>query len=381
MLDICLLGLRIRVVCQGRGTVDAELRGVYGFFDCGVGVRAEIYAGCCFERAKLLLRVQVMPSKMLSTAYESLSSLLEAGVPLIRSLKTVTAGLRGREKAGFLSVTTAIEKGTPLSEAMAGRGKVFSQLEIMIVGAAEASGNLAESFTLLGKWHEFSRRIRRRLWSGLMLPIFVIHAVAFVVPLPALIIGGFDFGAYFRTASRVLAVPYLIAAVIIGIIVLTPQTGIARRMLDRISLRIPALGRGIYYVALSRYCWVFHMTCKAGMPMTECADMALKVVGNAVVVELFRPTLASVKAGNAFSEGLNSKLPPEFLEPWRIAEETGKLDEVSERLAVRNGEKAEFWFREFAIWFPRVVYLILMIVLAIIVIRQFMSVYIGALSA
>ncbi len=50
------------------------------------------------------------------------------------------------------------------------------------------------------------------------------------------------------------------------------------------------------------------------------------------------------------------KLPPEFLEPWRIGEETGSLDEVAKRLAEANAEAAEFWFGEFARWLPRVVY-------------------------
>ena len=101
-------------------------------------------------------------AKGLATVYDNLSTLLAAGVPLIRSLRTVSKGLRGRLQKAFLQVTETIQKGMPLTDAMAMHPKVFAQLDIMITHAAEQSGTLAESFDRLGQWYKFSKRITAR---------------------------------------------------------------------------------------------------------------------------------------------------------------------------------------------------------------------------
>jgi len=319
--------------------------------------------------------------KGLATVYDNLSTLLAAGVPLIRSLRTVSAGLRGRLQQVILQVTGSVEKGAPLSDAMSLHPKVFAGLDVMIIHAAEESGNLAEALDLLGKWYKFSKRIRSLTLSGLALPILVIHLAAVLFPLPGLALGGWDFAAYGRSVLLLLLVLFYIPAMlVICVIRFTPETGIARRTLDLFSLKIPGLGRARYKLALSRYCWIFHITSKAGMPITECAEMAIEGTGNTVVANLFRPTVASVNAGNPFSEGLSSKLPPEFIEPWRIGEETGQIDEITKRLAEKNAESAEFWFKQFAIWFPRIVYAVLCLIMIVMVFKGYANIYGGLLD-
>ena len=317
-------------------------------------------------------------AKGLATVYDDLSTLLAAGVPLIRSLRTVSAGLRGRLQQVFLQVTGSVEKGIPLSDAMSSHPKVFARLDVMIIHAAEESGNLAEALGLLGKWYEFSRRIRNLTLSGLALPILMIHLAAVLFPVPALALGGWDFEAYFRSVLLTLAIPYMLGAAIIGVMHLTPQTGIARRTFDSVLLHIPFfLGRALYKLAISRYCWIFHITSKAGMPITECSEMAANGAGNMAAADLFRACTASVKAGNPFSDGLSPRLPPEFVEPWRVGEETGRLDEISKRLAEKNGEAAEFWFNQFAFWFPRVVYAVIAAVMIVKVFKGYAGLYGG----
>ncbi|MBN2270167.1 MAG: type II secretion system F family protein [Sedimentisphaerales bacterium] len=321
-------------------------------------------------------------AKGLATVYDNLSTLLAAGVPLIRSLRTVSAGLKGRLRQVFAKATSTVEKGMPLSEAMSLHPKVFARLDIMIIHAAEESGNLAEALDMLGHWYEFSRRIRNLTLASLALPILMAHLAAVIYPVPALVWSDWDFAAYRRTALLiVLVLCYIPAALIICIIRFTPQTGAMRRIVDRISLRMPLfLGRALRKLALSRYCWIFHMTSQAGMPITECSEMAANGAGNMVVADLFMACTASVKAGNSFSDGLSPKLPPEFVEPWRIGEETGRLDEISKRLAQKNGEDAEFWFKQFAVWFPRAYYGVIAAVMIVMVFKGYANLYGGLLN-
>jgi len=150
---------------------------------------------------------------------------------------------------------------------------------------------------------------------------------------------------------------------------MTPKTGPARRVLDKVVLRIPILGKAFRKLAISRFCWAFHMLCKAGVPYSESVEMAISVTGNLVVADLFKPTAESVKAGQLMSEGLSPKLPLDLVEMWKTGEETGRLDDVSKRLANNYFEQAEFWFAEFTRWFPRFVYLLICIMMIIMIFK------------
>jgi hypothetical protein len=60
---------------------------------------------------------------------------------------------------------------------------------------------------------------------------------------------------------------------------------------------------------------------------------------------------------------------------WKIGEETGNLDEVTKRLAQQNIEVAEFWFQEFARWFPRFVYCLIALFMIISVFKGYSRIY------
>jgi type IV pilus assembly protein PilC len=299
----------------------------------------------------------------LALAYQNLSTMLDAGVPLLRSINTASSGLKPHMRAAFLRLAESASKGNTLAEEMIKSPNIFSPLDVMLIQAAETSGSLPESFNLLSQWHEFSNRIGKKMLSGMLLPFLMIHAVAFIAPIPVFVPGDWQIGPYLTSVVTILLLFYIPAAIIFIILRMTPKTGLFRRLLDRLTLRIPLLGRAVYKLALSRYCWVFHMLTKAGIPITDCAERAASAAGNAVVTDLVKPAAASAKAGRPVSDGLPSKLPTDFLEIWRVGEEAGKLDDVTKRLADDNAEAAEFWFSEFARWLPRFIYLLICILM------------------
>jgi type IV pilus assembly protein PilC len=291
----------------------------------------------------------------IALAYHNLATMLDAGVPMQRSLNVVAVGLEDRLHRAFLELAEAVAKGNTLAETMTGSPAVFGPLDVMIVRAAEKSGSLPESLNLLSKWYEFSARIRKRMLSGLLLPIFLIHLTAIFAPLPGYLLGGWNIWGYLTEVAVILSLFYVPAAAVL-IVRMMPRTSPLYRMLDKLMLKIPVLSQAVFKLALSRYCWVFHMLTRAGLPITDCAEMAAAGTGNVVVAELFEPGTASAKAGNPVSAGFSTQLPVELISIWRIGEETGELDNVTKRLADSNGQAAEFLFGEVAQWFPRLVY-------------------------
>jgi len=306
-------------------------------------------------------------SGKLAITYNNLSNMLAAGVPVQRSLNTLIPGLKGRLQEAFLALADGVAEGNPLAYTMVLHPKVFAPVDIMIVQVGEKSGNLPELIGLLSRWHEMSGRMLKRMISGLLLPILVLTVAAFVFPLPSFVLGVITLKSYLLKVVGILMLFWVPAAIIVLIIRMTPKTGQARRVLDTVALRIPILGSAIHKLAIGRFCWAFHMLCKAGVPYSESVDMAMSVTGNLVVADLFAPAAESVKAGELMSEGFSQKLPFELVEMWKVGEETGMLDDVTTRLANNYSEQADFWFGQFTYWFPRVVYFLICLLLIIMI--------------
>jgi len=313
--------------------------------------------------------------KTLALAYHNLSTMLDAGVPLLRSLNTVASGLEPRVRKAFLAVADGVSKGNSLAETMRLNPRVFSPLDVMLIDAGETSGNLAELMGLLAKWHEMSRRMLRKMLSGLLLPVVILTIAAFVAPLPGFILGDQKTGDFLLNVVGILLLFWIPAAIVFLIVRTTPKTGPLRRALDHLVLRIPILGRAMYKMALCRFLWVFHAMCKAGVPLVDCIGMAISAAGNAVVGDLFRPAAERVRAGEPIGEALPKRLPVELVEMWKVGEETGTLDEVTRRLAEQNADAAEFWLAEFARWFPRFVYFLVCLLMIYFVFVGYSRIY------
>ena len=137
---------------------------------------------------------------------------------------------------------------------------------------------------------------------------------------------------------------------------LTPRTGFFRRRLDSLTLRIPVLGQAIRQLALSRYCRVFYMLFKGGLPITQCAQKASEHTGNILITDMLSGGTNSAIAGNPVSEGFSQELPKDFIEHWQIGEETGELDNVVRRLVETSTEMSEQIFVELGQWTPKLIY-------------------------
>ena len=141
--------------------------------------------------------------------YHDLAVLQEAGLPILRSLDTVTAGLQGKLKKAFSDVRNSISQGQTVSESMAKHRKAFGRLDVILVEAAEISGKLPECFRLLTNWYEFRMRLLRIIKTGLILPFFVLSIGAFIIPIPKMLLGNITLGGYFFRVFKVLAFFYM----------------------------------------------------------------------------------------------------------------------------------------------------------------------------
>lgn len=294
-----------------------------------------------------------------SSVYHNLATLLEAGLPVVRSLRTAGGGTRGKLRRQFAAMADAAADGAPMAETMARHPREFDPLEVLLVRTGETAGNLPACLTMLSEWFAFRRRLARSLTSGMILPLIVLHGAAFIAPLPTLFLTDMTLAGYMRQVLTILAVFWIPVVAILAVLRFAPKGGVARRLLDLVVMRIPLVRRGVRSLSLSRYFRAFAMLHKAGVPIVRTASLAVEVGGNSVIMDLVRGGADSAREGRPVSEGFSPMLPREYLEIWQIGEKTGTLDAAASRAADHAGESADRVFTELCRWIPRIIYCII----------------------
>jgi type IV pilus assembly protein PilC len=324
----------------------------------------------------------VMASKTrLAEAYYDLAVMLDAGLPILRSLDIVIQGRKGYFKQVFGRIRESLSKGSSLSESMGRQRKVFPQLDLMLVEAAETSGSLGESFKMLSQWHEFVHRIVRKIWMGLLYPTLILHIGAFIFAF-ASFLPEFPTGQQYLTRLMTIVLPfYILAATVIVMMRMQERVPAARYPLDFIALRIPLLGSAIYQLSICRYAKAFSMMYKAGVPIRETTERAVRATGNVVVARLFKGGVDSIRQGGTAWEGYSRRMPPEYYHLWQVGEETGEIDKSADKIAEISADRADLLFTQFAFWMPWLVYAMIAALLIWMIFRLFYQVYGGLLNS
>lgn len=317
-------------------------------------------------------------------AYHSLAQMLEAGVHVVNALSTVSSGQSGRLRRAFRKLAQATSQGDSISEAMRRHRWTFTPLEVNIVEAGEKSGNLGFMVQQLADWYRFTNRMGRTVRTGLFLPVLMIIACGFLLPFISMIYSMINEGTTIRDYLAAVGrffLPFCVpVAVVLGIIYLTPQRGPIRWLLDMVVIHIPGVGGAIKALGLSRYCRVFALTLDSGIPVHACSEIASDSALNAGVKRIFRRVPECTRQGQPASEGFGRGLPRQFIEIWKVGEETGDLDKSALKLADHYAETGENRLAALARWVPRLIYFMIMIFMAYIIVTLW-SGYLSSITA
>lgn len=316
----------------------------------------------------------------LAQAYYDLATMLDAGMPILRSLDIVIEGRKGHLKQVFRRVRETISKGSSLSEALDQHPRIFPEMDRMLIGAAETAGSLSHSFTMLSTWHEFVHRMIMRILAGLAYPLLILHMGAFIAAVPAAVLKGFTTRGFGWSVLHPLLFLYIPAAIILTAIFCQKRLPSLRWLLDYLALWIPLFGQAVYHMSICRYAKAFGMLYGAGVPITEAVDRATRVTGNVVVARLFEGAKDTVRAGGTAWEGFSPRLPLEYRQLWQIGEESGELDKTVAKVAEIGGDRADLLFTEFANWLPKIIYFIIMGFLVMQILMLWQAIYGSALD-
>src|SRR5439155_25855164 len=121
-------------------------------------------------------------SKQLVQFTRQFSTLQDAGLPVLRSLKILETQMKpGALKNALMDVVEDIESGNTLSEAFAKHPKAFDRLYVNMVRAGEAGGALEVILRRLADFKEKAQSLARRVKGAMIYPIAVISVAMLIL--------------------------------------------------------------------------------------------------------------------------------------------------------------------------------------------------------
>ncbi|ACA59504.1 type II secretion system protein [Candidatus Desulforudis audaxviator MP104C] len=282
------------------------------------------------------------------------AALIDAGVPVLRALRILTAQAPNRRLRDTLDeVAAAVERGSSLAGAFRRHPDVFPSVFTSLVEAGELGGQLNLVLERLSVHYEKEHLFREKMRSVLTYPLivlavavlavavlttFVLPTLAGVltetgVPLPLLT------EIVIRVSESANRYWYLVFAsltvlpVALRHLVGTPW---GRDYWDRALLRIPVFGHLAGSIIIARFCRTFASLIKSGVPILQALDVLAKTVGNAGMARAIEEISANVGQGESIAVLLErSRLFPRMVTQMIVVgEETGALDKLLEKVAV-----------------------------------------------
>ena len=285
-------------------------------------------------------------TKELVIMTRQLSTLIDAGLPLLRSINVLIAQLKPSKLRDILrEIRDEIQSGSTFSEGLAKHPKEFDRLYVNMVRAGEVGGMLEVVLQRLATFMERRQALKRRVKSAMVYPVAVLlvavgivwFLLSYVVPEFAVIFE--DFGAKLPWMTQFLIkcgdfarfewwkVALYFNGTIITIKVLS-KIHTVKRITDRVVLRIPLVGDLITKVAVARFSRTLGTLITSGVPILQSLRITKETIGNEVIENAIQKVHDSIKEGDTIAAPLDESkvFPPMVVNMIDVGEETGSLD-------------------------------------------------------
>lgn len=290
-----------------------------------------------------------------------LATLVKAGMPLLRSLRTVSDQLEpGPLRQAFATVAADVEGGMKLSEALARYPRFFPPFYVNMVRAGEIGGLLDEILKRLAEMMEKQQRLRNRVRSALFYPAFVmLAAITILAILMAFVVPTFlsmftDLGSSLPLVTQILvavcdAIRNSWWLVVAGLVLVAAalraavRTPSGKRVLDRLLLHLPVFGSLLQRLVIARFARTFGTLLSSGVPILHALETVRATVSNAVVDDALQRVERSLRAGESLARPieLSGVFPPLVSRMIALGEETGQLDRMLVQVADSYEEEVE----------------------------------------
>lgn len=279
-----------------------------------------------------------------------LSLMLRVGTDLLQAINILIADFEKPAMRNFLvEVRENLSHGRPFYETFAKYPKVFSQVFVSLVKAAEASGSLQKTFEDLSVSLEKEAELRSKIRSAFIYPIIILSAslglfiflITFALPKIANVFnqGGIQPPLFSRVVFSIgLFVGAHVWTFLLGIFFFIGffiwfffKNRIGRAVAERILSKTPVISKLYQEIAVQRFAATFAALLQAGLPIIDATKITADVVGS----EDFRNALIRI-ADEGLAKGLTigesfrreTVFPKVVTNLVAISERAGHISEV-----------------------------------------------------
>ena len=322
---------------------------------------------------EISINIGGVSSKQLTTLTRQLSTLQDAGLPILRSCDI----LHQQQKPGLLKdalgeIHEDVSSGSSLSDAMAKHPKAFNKLYTKMIAAGEVGGVLDLILQRLADFLEKAAKLKKRIISAMIYPTAVITIAAvivlgimiFIVPKFKDIFADFDAempavtnhlintstwlaGPIFginenQTIPGVVYVLFIPVFLVMGV-KLIRKSGPGKAAMDRITLLTPVLGGLVKKTVIAKFTRTLGTLINAGVPILDAINITAETTGNYIYERALKNVHDSVRAGESFADPLRKAKVTDaiIVNMIDVGEETGDLDKMLLKIADNYDEEVD----------------------------------------
>ena len=317
------------------------------------------------KKGLLALEIGGGPSNEdISVFTRQMSTLVQAGLPLLRSLEVMVKQQEKKPKFKTMleAISEKVSSGGNLSDGLAMYPKTFDNLFVNMVKAGEAGGVLELVLDRLAQFQEKSIRTIKKVKSAMIYPtVIMVVAVGIVTLLMMVVVPQFQsiFQQMLRGAplpgptqiiiniselfsgSPVLVLGGMAGTVIGGI--LFKKTKYGAKTFDWLGLNLPAVRDVVSKSNVSRITRTFGTLLSSGVPILQALQITRDTLTNGYFVRAMGNVHDSVRDGEAMAVQMDREkvFPTMVTSMVEIGEETGELPDMLTRIADNYDEDVD----------------------------------------
>jgi len=326
---------------------------------------------------------------------QQLATLVEAGVPLLRSLEVVSMQAESRELLYAIEqMRRDIEGGSKFGNAMARHPHIFSKLWVSLVETGEASGNLAQSLHQIARYLESLRNLQSKAATAMTYPLVLIIVAVFVlaffilkiipifkqvfdsmnVPLPALTRATLFISDVCRQYVFFI-VAGVAAAIYFGRQFVRTEQG--RWLVDRAALKLPIFNRLFIQLQLAYFAKGLSTLLASGVPILTSLEIMENSASNMVYAKAIRDIRELVREGKPMAEPMGSSglFPPMMVQMVQVGEEIGELGKMLNRVAAYYEQRVDTFIERMSVLFEPIAIVVMAVIIGTLVISIFLPIF------
>ncbi len=343
----------------------------------------------------LLSMQKGVPIKDIVFFTRQMTTFINAGVSLTKSINNIGHSQKNIVFRRILNdVYEDINAGSDFSEALAKHPTAFDQMYVNIIKAGEATGQLEKSLDSLAIYMEKSAAMKQAIKSAMMYPKFVmgftvlivIGIIKFIIPVFEDMYGGMGAELPAPTAFLIFLSGLFESNLleIIGVIILlfvvkkfAFKTKIVNNMWDKFTINIPTFGSLIQQIIITKVTSTLSLMMSSGTPIIQCLNIAGKVSDNNEYEMAMEKAIVDVKNGVELSVALKrtNRWPDIMIQLIETGEETGKIDELMQKVADYFDEEVQVKIKGFASLIEPLLIVIMGVVIGGIVIAIYLPMF------